>query len=149
MQQPKKSRGFSKRYFLNPQPLLLSKPCTLWHLMSYAQDFAKWKTLTRCVFVVAFVVVKLKIKKFFILIHFPWNGSFLGFLGPLLPKCCSILLKFWPKVVSNKTNTVFVKFFKILNFSLNGRHPKFTILTLENQKYCKKAEFPQKLRPIA
>ena len=58
----------------------------------------------------------------------PWNALFGAFLGPYSPKYCSILLKFWPEIVSNKTNTVFKKSFKILNFSLYGRHPKFTVL---------------------
>ena len=31
-------------------------------------------------------------------------------------------------VVPNQTNTVFQKYFKILNFGSNGTHPKFTVL---------------------
>ena len=55
---------------------------------------------------------------------------FLGFFEPLFSqtaKYCLILLKLWPEVVSDK-KSVFEKSFKILNFSLNGRHPKFTVL---------------------
>ena len=62
------------------------------------------------------------------MIQHPWNVLFGAFLGPYSPKYCSILLKFWPEIVSNKTNTVFKKSFKILNFSLYGRHPTFTVL---------------------
>ena len=85
-----------------------------------SQDFAKWKTLLRYISVVSFisiatVVVKLKNLKVFLLIQHPW-------------KYCSILLKFWPGVVSNETKAVLEKSFKILNFSLNGRHAKFTVL---------------------
>ena len=56
-----------------------------------------------------------------------WNGPFLGFLGLYSPKYCSILLK-WSEVVPNKTNTVFQKPFKILNFGSKGTHPRFTVL---------------------
>ena len=53
---------------------------------------------------------------------------FKGFLGLYSPKYCLIWLKLWPEVVSNKTNIVFQKSFKILNFESNGTHPKFTVL---------------------
>ena len=62
------------------------------------------------------------------MIQYPWNGPFLGFFSPYSSKHCSVLLKFWPEVVSNKKNTVFKKSFKFLNFCVNGRHPKFTVL---------------------
>ena len=79
-------------------------------------------------------------------------ASFLGFfLGPYFPKYCSILLTFWPEIASNKTNSVFEKSFKILNFSLNRRYPNFTVyfhfgaqfttgkpkILLKNQTFCK------------
>ena len=53
-------------------------------------------------------------------------ASFYCFLDPYFHKYCSILLSFWPDVVSNETNSVFERSFKISNFKLNGRYPKFT-----------------------
>ena len=50
------------------------------------------------------------------------------FLGPYSLKYCSILLKFWTEVVSNKSDTVCEKSWKILNFGSEGMHPKFTVL---------------------
>ena len=50
-----------------------------------------------------------------------------GFLGLYSLNYCSICLK-WSVVVPNQTNTVFQKYFKILNFGSNGTHPKFTVL---------------------
>ena len=61
------------------------------------------------------------------MIQHPWNGSFLSYLRQFPPKYCLILLK-WAGVVLNKTNTVFRKSLKILNFGSNGTHPKFTVL---------------------
>ena len=55
-------------------------------------------------------------------------APFWGFFRTNSPKYCSILLKIWPEVVSNKTNTLFQKSVKILNFGSNGTYPKFTIL---------------------
>ena len=49
-------------------------------------------------------------------------------VGLYSPKYCLILLKSWPEVVYNKTNRVFEKFFKILNFGSNEIQPKFTVL---------------------
>ena len=76
------------------------------------QDLAKWETLLRYISVVgfiniAFVDVKLKIFKLFHIdsASMKWP-LFVGVLGPDSPKYCSILLKFWPEVVSNKKNTV-------------------------------------------
>ena len=60
----------------------------------------------------------------------PVKCPFLGFFEPLLSqtaKYCLIFLKLWPEVVSEK-KSAFEKSFKILNFSLNGKHPKFTVL---------------------
>ena len=94
--------------------------------MSYAmQDFAKWLTWLRYISVVtfirvAFVVVKLKTKVFHTNSPFTKWPLFGVFLDSCSPKYCSILLNFWPKVFSNKTNTLFVKFFKILNPSSNS-----------------------------
>ena len=56
------------------------------------------------------------------------RASFLVSLGLYTSKCCLILLKFWPEIVSIKTNTVFGKSFKIFNFDSNETHPKFTVL---------------------
>ena len=53
---------------------------------------------------------------------------FWSFLDSYSPKYCSILLKFWPEVASNKRNTVFEKSFKILDFGSNETHAKFTVL---------------------
>ena len=51
------------------------------------------------------------------------------FLHPMsyTPKYCLILLKFWPEVVSIKTNTGFEKSFNILSFGSNGTHPKYNV----------------------
>ena len=54
-------------------------------------------------------------------------GPFWWFLYPYSPKYCSILVKFWPEVVSNKKNTLFENYFKILHFSSNGMYPKSTV----------------------
>ena len=91
--------------------------CTLWVM---PQDFNKWKTLLRYISVASFISIVFVVVKVFCI---DWR-----FLGPYSPKYCSILLKFWPEVVPNKTNTVLEKSFEILNFSLNGRHVKFTVL---------------------
>ena len=94
-----------------------------------------------------------KSSTFFIAIQYPWNMKwppFGFFWGPYSPKYCSILLKFWPEVFSNDTNTVFEKSFRTLHFWSNGTHPKFTVLVhfgaqctagkpkilLKNQNFC-------------
>ena len=78
-----------------------------------------WAISVASFIIKAFVFVMFKILG---QIQHPWNGPFLGFfLGPYFPRYCSIFLTFWPEVVSNKTNSVFEKSFKILNFSWNGR----------------------------
>ena len=92
--------------------------------------FAKRKTLLRYTFMlsfirIAYVIVKFKIffKKVFCI---DWTSMKLpllgGFLGSYSPKYCSILLKFWSEIVSNKTNTVW----KILQnaFRLKWDMPK-------------------------
>ena len=134
---------------------------TLWVT---SQDFGKWKSLLRYISVVgfitiAFVVVLLKIFKFFCIDSASMEYSHLGFFwGAYSPNYCLILLKFWPEVSSNKTNTVFEKSFRILNFSLNRSMMEGTQslqfcsilwpnLPLENQKCCWKPTFPQKLHP--
>ena len=85
----------------------------------------------RYVYVVSFISISfvvLKLKVFCIdSASMKWP-LFRVFLGAYTPKHCSVLLKFWQEVVSNKENTVFKKSFKNLNFSINGRHPKFTVL---------------------
>ena len=67
--------------------------------------------------------------KIFVSIQRSWFLFWL-FLGACTPKYCLILLKFWPEVVSIKTNTGFEKSFNILSFGSNGTHPKFTALVL-------------------
>ena len=91
------------------------------------QDFANWKILLRFSFVTGLKLVVVKFKFFFIdSASMKW--PLFVFLGLYSPKNCSILLKL-PEVVLNKTNTVFRKSFKILNFGSNEKHPKFTVLT--------------------
>ena len=70
-------------------------------------------------------------------------GPFWWFLCPYSPKYCLILVTFWPEVVSNKKNTLFESYFRILHFSSNGTYPKSTFwailgpsLPLENPKSC-------------
>ena len=67
--------------------------------------------------------------KIFVSIQRSWFLFWL-FLCAFTPKYCLILLKFWPEVVSIKTNTGFEKSFNILSFGSNGTHPKFTALVL-------------------
>ena len=97
------------------------------------QDFAKWKTLLRYITMVklwySFCCCEVNnFQSFLYFFSIHERAPFWGFFGPYSPKYCSILLKFWQDLVSNKTNTVFVKYFKILNFSSNETHPKFTVL---------------------
>ena len=101
----------------------------LFHPMRYAPDFVNWKILLRYSFVACFISTGYAVVKFkvFLLIHHPWKGPFLGFLALNSPKYCSILMKWW-EVATNKTNTVFQKSFKLLNFGSNGTRPKFTVL---------------------
>ena len=63
------------------------------------QDFIKWKTLWRYILVANFVSIAYVVGK--LGLGLPLSV----FLGSYFPKYCSILLKFWPEVVSNKTNT--------------------------------------------
>ena len=99
---------------------------TLWVMSQY---FSNWKILLRYSSVVGFISTGHVVEKFkvFLLIQYPWDGPFLGFLGLYSLNYCSICLK-WSVVVPNQTNTVFQKSFKILNFGSNGMHPKFTVL---------------------
>ena len=71
--------------------------------------------------------MRLSSLKFFLLIQHPSKGPFWVFLGLNSPKYCSILLK-WSEVAPNKTNALFQKSFKLLNFGSNGTHLKFTVL---------------------
>ena len=66
-----------------------------------------------------------KFRKFFSIHEM---GHFWWFLCPYSPKYYSILVKFWPEVVSNKKNTLFENYFRILHFSSNGIYPKSTVL---------------------
>ena len=105
----------------------------LLHFMSYMpQDFTKWKWHVSSVSVasfisIAFVVVKLKISKVFCIDSTSNEMALFWALAP--PNIVQSCWNFDQRLsVSNKTNRVFEKSFKILNFSLNGRHPKFTVL---------------------
>ena len=71
----------------------------------------------------AFVIVK-----FFVLIQYLWNGPFLGILGLIPPNIVWPCWDFDQRHCSSKTNTVFKKSLKILNFGSNEMHPKFTVL---------------------
>ena len=77
-------------------------------------------------------------------------APFWGILSRYSPKYCSILLKFWPEVVSIKINTVFEKSFKVLNFSLNETHPNFTVFVhLGGPIYRWKLKILQKIKIFA
>ena len=76
--------------------VLFTPSNTLWVT---PQDFIKWKTLWRYILVVNFVSIAYVVGK--LGLGLPLSV----FLGSYFPKYCSILLKFWPEVVSNKTNT--------------------------------------------
>ena len=123
-------------FWLILRVFLFTPSYTLWVT---PQDFSKWKTLLRYISVVSFIniayaVVELKSFKVFRInsaTRFGFWGlmkPFWGFLDSYSPNYCSILLKFWPEVASNKTNTVFEKSFKILDFGSNKTHAKFTVL---------------------
>ena len=56
-----------------------------------------------------------------------WEGG--GALGPYSTKYCSILLKLWPELVSNKINAVWKIIQNFAYFGSNGTHLKFTVLT--------------------
>ena len=76
--------------------VLFTPSNTLWVT---PQDFIKWKTLWRYILVANFVSIAYVVGK--LGLGLPLSV----FLGSYFPKYCSILLKFWPEVVSNKTNT--------------------------------------------
>ena len=120
----------------------------LLHLMSYKpHDFSKWKSCGNiCGKFHQYRIFGYEVKNFQGFLYWfkmQWNGPFLVLLGPCSLRYCSILLKFWPEVVSNKTNRVFEKPFKILNFSLMEGTQSLHFCSilgpnvpLENQKYC-------------
>ena len=88
----------------------------LLHPIHYAPRFCQLKDLIKIIFVIsfssiAFVVVKLKVSK-----------------DLASMKYSSILLKFWPELVSNKKNIAFKKSFKILHFGSNETRSKFIVL---------------------
>ena len=127
------------------ESFLFTLSYTLW---VKPQDFAKWKTL-RYKFVVDFisidyVVVTLKIFKVFRNNWASLKGPLFGvFFDPYFLRYCSILMKFWPEVVSNKTNILLKKSFKILYSDLNETHQSLQFWSIlgpnlpwENQKYC-------------
>ena len=137
---------------------IFTPSCNLWVT---SQDFAKRKTLLRYIFAVnfigiAYVVVKFKFFKVFVLLQNPWKGSFFGgvgwggALGPYSTEYCSILLNLWPELVSNKTKAVWKIIQNFAYFGSIGTHPQFwpTLrpnLLLENQKYCQKLKFLPKV----
>ena len=120
----------------------------LLHLMSYdPQDFSKWKSCGNiCGKFHQYRIFGYEVKNFQGFLYWfkmQWNGPFLVLLGSCSLRYCSILLKFWSEVVSNKTNRVFEKPFKILNFSLMEGSQSLHFCSilgpnvpLENQKYC-------------
>ena len=70
----------------------------LLHLMSYPPRYISLVSFIS----IAFVVVKLKYFKVFYIDSASMKCNFWVFLGPYSPKYCSVLLKVWPGVVSNK-----------------------------------------------
>ena len=121
--------------------------CSLWEVFCLPSNtpyeslarFCKMKYIFVVNFIsIAFVVVKLKIFKFF---YTTTSESMKGRLlgggrgwgsgggwGPFSPKYSSILLKFWPEVVSNKINTVWTIIQNFAYFGSNGTRLKFTVL---------------------
>ena len=104
---------------------------TLWVM---PHDSAKWKTLLRYNSAVSFIRIAVVVVMLLKIQH-PWNGPFLGEKGgagvirTLTPP--NIVWSCWnfeQGYSSNKTNTVFEKFFKILNLDSSEKHPKFTVL---------------------
>ena len=53
---------------------------------------------------------------------------FWGFLGPFNPKYDSNVLKFGPEVFHHETKSVYEQCFRIMNLSINGTYPKFSVL---------------------
>ena len=128
--------GYKLTFWLILRVFLFTSSYTLWVT---PQDFSKWKTLLRYISAVSFIniayaVVELKSFKVFRINSATLFGfcglmkPFWSFLDSYSPKYCSILLKFWPEVASNKTNTVFEKSFKMLDFGSNETHAMFTVL---------------------
>ena len=104
-----------------------------WHPMSYAQDFAKWKTVLRNIFVVSFisiayVVVKLKIFKVFCIDSASMKWPLFGFFWVLTSS--NIVRSCWnfDQSLSPIRKTVLQKSFKILHFGSNGTRPRFMVL---------------------
>ena len=104
----------------------------LLNAVNYAQRFCQRKDLIKIYICVKFhqdSICGCEVKNFCInsaSMKWPLFGVF-WVITP--PNYCSILLKSCSEVVvSNKTNTVFENSYKILNFSLNGRHLKFAVL---------------------
>ena len=128
--------------------------CSFWvflFTLSYSlwvtpQHFPKWKTLLRYISVVSFisiacVVVKLKILKAFRIDSSSMKWPlFRVFWVVTSPKYCSILLIFWPEVVFNKTNAVFGKPFKILNFGSNRTHLSLKLCLFWDSIYRRKTK---------
>ena len=102
----------------------------LLHLMSYAPKFCRMKDLMKiyiCGKFHQYSICGCGAKRILDWVSIHEMAPFYGVWGPYFLKYCSILLKCWREVVFNKPNSVFKKSFKILNFSLNEKHPKFTV----------------------
>ena len=115
--------------------------CTLWVM---PQNFSKWKTLLRYIYVLSVInIAFVEIKNFQSLLYcfkihemFP----FWRFLGPYFPKYCSILLKFSPELVSNKINTVW-KILQNFAFWLKWDAPKvYSFGPFWSPIYCRKTK---------
>ena len=100
-------------FWLILRGFLFTLSYTLWVT---SQDFANWKTLLRYIFGV-------RVSKFFESIQDHEVAPFWGGFGLYSPKHWLILLIYWLEVVSNKTNTLFDKFIKILQFGSNLTPP--------------------------
>ena len=115
-------------FWLNLRVFLFTPSYTLW---DKTQDFPKWKAFLRYISVVnfisiAYVVVKLKIFKVFCInlasMNWPLFVIFWAFTAPNIVWSCWNFDQSKSRPVSNKTNTVFEKSFKILNFGSNETH---------------------------
>ena len=118
------------------------------NLWATVQDFVKWKTLLRYIFMVIFIRMAYtcgcevnKCQGFSFWNNIDQMAHF--YLGPYSTKFCLILLKFWPEVASNKTNTVFGKSIKIFYFGLNGTKPNLLFCSILGPNLLPKNEKPK------
>ena len=105
-----------KYFWLILRVFLFMPSCTLWVISPKVLPNERAGEISVASSIsIEFLVMKLKIFTVFCIDSTcnEWNGPFLVLLGPCSPRYCSILLKFWPEVFSNKTNWVFEKPFKI------------------------------------